>query len=186
MPVVLFGLLNMIFLYDEEEVDREAWKAKLKRIDFAGAILIIVAVASLLLGLDAGSQQSWSSPVAISYLCVSIAAFAAFGFVEDRVAAEPFIPKRILSTRSSVACFICNFLIYGWWLSILFQLPLSWEVGEAVTGSETGRRLLPGIFAGVVSSMIAGVVSHTCNIIQSVSQITDMNRQCKSPADFIG
>ena len=160
LPIILLGFLYMIFFFEDETAARkESWRQKLKRVDFAGAVAIIIDVASLLLGLDQGSEQSWTAPSTITCLCLSAFSFGLFGYVEDQLATEPFVPRRVIMTRTAGACLLCNFIIFGWWLSILFNLPLLWEATEGTSGSAIALRLLPGIIAGVVASLFAGVVS---------------------------
>ena len=158
VPIVVLGLLDMIFLYEEDKRPKRDWKLTLKRVDFLGAALIIIAVSTLLYALDAGAEKSWSSAPILGCLLVSALAFLAFGFVEEKVASEPFMPRRVIWSRTAIACMICNFLIFAWWLSVLFYLPLLWEVNEASSGSAVALRLLPAIIAGVLASLVAGLV----------------------------
>lgn len=159
VPIAALGLIGIIFFYEEDKRTKQAWKTSLKRVDFLGATLIIVAVSTLLYALDSGAEKSWSSAPIVGCLGVSILAFTLFTFVENKIATEPFIPKRVIWSRTAAACIICNFLIYAWWLAVLFYLPLLWEVNETASGSVIAVRLLPAIASGVLASLVAGLVS---------------------------
>ena len=134
------------------------WGTKLSRIDFLGAVALIASVFCLLLGLDRGSSVSWASTLTIVLLCASAVLFLAFGFVETKVATEPFAPGRIIFERSLLACYLCNFFSFGGWFAVIFYLPLYYQAVDGLSAAESGTRLIPAIIAGVAGSMIAGFV----------------------------
>ena len=134
------------------------WKTKLRRIDFLGAFVLVAAIILLLLGLDQGSNHSWSSPITIASLCISFPLFFLFVFVEIKVAAEPFAPGRIIFERSLVACFLCNFFAFGGWMTVLFYIPLFYQAVDGFSATQAGVRLLPNVFAGVSGSLTGGLL----------------------------
>lgn len=80
-----------------------------KRIDFSGALLLVVAVSIQLLGLGLGGNLlPWGSPWVIGALVGSILLFAAFVVVEGKTSAIPMIPLRMLKGRLPVATQIAN------------------------------------------------------------------------------
>ena len=164
--MVLVGFLNVCFLYSFTfSPHKEPLTRKLKRVDVAGAILIIATVASLLIGFDHGSNESWSSSATQGCLLASIAFFAAFFYVEIRVAVEPFAPASVLLNRPLAACLVSGFFIYGAWFGMLYHLPLYWQAVEGLSASQASLRLLPGVVTGVLGSLLAGVVrtlTHPC------------------------
>lgn len=134
------------------------WKTKLKRIDFLGSATLVIAVFALLLGLDRGSNDSWSTPIAIASTCVSIPIFAIFIYVEFRLASEPIAPKRIIFEPNLIACYGCNFFAFGGWMAILFYLPLFFQAVDDHSASQAGLRLLPAIVASVTGSLSGGLL----------------------------
>ncbi|KAK4692537.1 hypothetical protein P7C71_g4692, partial [Lecanoromycetidae sp. Uapishka_2] len=138
--------------------ETESLKSKLKSIDFGGAISIIIAISTLLLGLDHGSTHAWNSAPTIWYLLTSLIAFETFIFIEFRIATSPFAPSFILSERTLLACSFCNFFAYSAQLSTTYYLPLYWQAAEGLTATQAALRLLPGIAAGVIGSLISGWV----------------------------
>ena len=116
--------------------EASSWKSKLRRVDFPGALVLVCAVFSLLLGLDRGSNVSWSVPIALVPLCVSIPLFGLFVLVEQRYALEPFAPGRIIFERSLFACYLCNFFSFAGWYVILDLLTLAQGLLLTFTGSQ--------------------------------------------------
>ena len=66
------AFISVIFVLKPPEKESSDWGTKLRRIDFLGAFILILAVSALLLGLDHGSNISWSAPITITSLCVSV------------------------------------------------------------------------------------------------------------------
>lgn len=112
----------------------------------------------MLLGFDRGSNVSWSATATVVSLCLSAPLFVLFVFVEFRIAAEPFAPKRIIFERSLIACYLCNFFSFGAWLAALFYLPLYFQAVDGLSATQAGVRLLPGIVAGVSGSLFGGLL----------------------------
>jgi hypothetical protein len=134
------------------------WKTKLRRIDFPGAIVLIVAVLGFLVGFDRGSNVSWTLPLTVVSLSVSAFLFVLFVIVEIYYATEPFAPGHIIFDRGFVAAYGCNFFSFGGWLSGLFYLPLYFQAMDGVSATSAGLRLLPCICAGVSGSLFSGFV----------------------------
>ena len=134
------------------------WKTKFGRVDFPGALILICAIFTLLLGLDRGSNVAWRAPISIVCLCLSLPLFLAFVFVELKLAAEPFAPGRIIFEKSLVACYLCNFFSFAGFLSVIFYLPLFFQAVDGFTATQAGVRILPAIASGVTGSLFGGVL----------------------------
>jgi predicted MFS family arabinose efflux permease len=132
------------------------WRTKLRRIDFLGAVVLVGAVLGFLLGLDRGSNVSWSIPISYVPLAVSAVLFVVFVLVEIYVAAEPFAPGHLIFDRALFACYACNFFSFGGWLAGLFYLPLHFQAVDGVSATVAGMRLLPSIVCGVSGSLLSG------------------------------
>ena len=152
------AFLTVVFVLKLPKIPISDWKTKLRRVDFLGAFVLIGAVFTLLLGLDRGSNLAWRAPVSIASLCASLVLFIIFLIVEQRVAAEPFAPGRIIFGKTLIACYICNFSSFAGLLAIMFYLPLYFQAVDGFTATQAGVRLLPAILAGVFGSLSGGVV----------------------------
>lgn len=157
-PLCAIAFASVALILHLPKTDSSGWKTKIRRVDFLGALVMVCAVFALLLGLDRGSNVSWSSPLTIASLVVSLPLFSLFVLVEEKLAAEPFAPGRIIFERSLFACYLCNFFSFGGWLSMLFYLPLFYQAVNGFSASQAGVRLFPGIVAGVSGSLFAGIL----------------------------
>ena len=115
VPLCVLAFISVLFALDLPKTDSSDWRTKIRRVDFPGALVLVSAVFDLLVGLDTGANASWSSPIAITALCLAFPLFACFIVVEQRYAAEPFAPGRIIFNRSLVACYLCNFFSFAGW-----------------------------------------------------------------------
>ncbi|CAD6593456.1 MAG: hypothetical protein ASARMPREDX12_007212 [Alectoria sarmentosa] len=157
-PVCAAAFLSVALVLKLPKQNSSDWKTKLRRIDFLGAFVLVAAIFLLLLGLDRGSNNSWSAPITITSLCVSFPLFCLFIFVELKLAAEPFAPGRIIFKRSLVACYLCNFFGFGGWLAVLFYIPLFYQAVDGFSATQAGLRLLPNVLAAVSGSLTGGLL----------------------------
>jgi hypothetical protein len=150
------AIIAVALVLDLPQQDHSHWKEKVKRIDFLGAFVLIVAIFGLLVGLDRGSNVSWRNPITIAGLAMT-PLFAVFVLVEKYVASNPFAPGRIILNKSLFACYLCNFFAFGGWLAILFFIPLYWQVIGDYSASKAGLLLIPSIISGVSGSLFGGI-----------------------------
>jgi hypothetical protein len=152
----LISLVAVAYLLHLPQRDQMHWKSKLQRIDFLGAILLLCAVGATLVGLDRGSNVSWSNKVTIICLAVAFPLFLAFILVEIYVALEPFAPGHIIFEKSLIAAYICNFFSFAGWLAALFYIPLHFQAVYGLSATKASILLIPSIICGVLGSLFAG------------------------------
>ncbi|OOQ91150.1 MFS multidrug transporter [Penicillium brasilianum] len=157
-PMCILAFIAVSFMLKLPAQENSHWKDKLRRIDFLGAIVLIGAILGFLLGLDRGSNVSWTLPLTVASLSVSVVLFIAFILVEIYLAAEPFAPGHIIFNRTFFALYGCNFFSFGGWLAALFYIPLYFQAVHGVSATIAGLRLLPCILAGVSGSLFSGLV----------------------------
>ncbi|KAF7714829.1 MFS-type transporter [Penicillium ucsense] len=157
-PMCILAGIMVSLLLNLPAQESSHWKDKLRRVDFFGAIILVGAVLGFLLGLDRGSNVSWSLPLTIISLSVSAVLFIAFVLVEVCYAAEPFAPGHIIFSRTFFALYSCNFFSFGGWYAALFYLPLYFQAVDGVSATAAGLRLLPCILSGVCGSLLAGFI----------------------------
>lgn len=159
LPLIGLAVINIYFALDHSGTKSGNLTKKLKRVDFGGAISLIIAVSTLLLGLDHGSNHSWKARKTIWYLITSTLSFQTFLIIEFLLASDPSTPSSILTNRLLLAPLLCNLLAYSAQVSLTYYLPLYWQAALGLSATQSALRLLPGIGAGVLGSMISGWVS---------------------------
>lgn len=146
------------FVLDLPKVEDSHWVSKLKKIDFLGAFTLTGAVLCLLVGLDRGSNVSWSDQYTIIFCCVAIPFFAAFIFVEMKVASHPFAPGHIIFQRSLFASYASNFFLMSAYMGVMFYVPLYFQAVDGLSATQAGVRLIPVMICSVSGSLFGGRV----------------------------
>ncbi|HEU5240500.1 MAG TPA: MDR family MFS transporter, partial [Ornithinibacter sp.] len=125
------------------------------RIDWAGAVLLSVALVPLLLVAEQGREWGWTSGGAIA--CYVIGGLGAIGFFwqEWRMKEEAILPLAMFRNKtvgvSSIASVLIGVAMFGG----LAALPLYLQIVKGATPTEAGLLLLPmtlGIMIGSISS----------------------------------
>ena len=156
LPMCVIAIIGVALLLNLPKQEHSHWRSKLQRVDFLGALVLVAAVSTLLVGLDRGSNVSWSAVETLVPLCVSFPLMAAFALVEMKVASEPFAPGHIIFNRSLFAAFLCNFFSFGAVLGVLFFLPLFFQAVNGENATIAGAKLIPATVSGVSGSLFAG------------------------------
>ncbi|TQS31778.1 hypothetical protein Golomagni_07930, partial [Golovinomyces magnicellulatus] len=91
-PLCAVAFIAVYFVLELPRRSTDHLLDKVRRIDFLGAFVLIAAIVNLFMGLDYGANQGWEDLRAIIPLAVSPALFAAFIYVEMRIASNPFAP----------------------------------------------------------------------------------------------
>jgi EmrB/QacA subfamily drug resistance transporter len=135
---------------------------KRRRIDYAGAALLALALSGIVLVTDlGGSSYGWDSPTVVGLSAASAVALAAFLLVERR-AAEPVLPLRLFRNRAfwvtSLVGLVVGFAMFG---SITY-LPLFLQVVKGSSPTGSGLQMVPMMGGILTSSIVSGqLISRT-------------------------
>ncbi|KAI8614121.1 major facilitator superfamily domain-containing protein [Chytriomyces sp. MP71] len=133
-------------------------KEKLHRIDGLGALLLFTAIISMVTPLQlGGSVWAWNSPQVIALFAISPVLFAAFAYVELKVAAEPIIPASIFVNATVPAVLFSAFCLGATMLSGSYYLALFFQVVLGESSTQAGLENLPMVFGLVVLSITSGI-----------------------------
>lgn len=129
---------------------------KLRRVDFLGALVFVVAIASLLVGLDSGPVRGWRHSTTITTLLASPILFTFFFVIEAKLATEPFAPGRIIFHRSLLPSYLAQFFNPASQLTNFFLTPMYLQAVEAFNATTAGSLLVPCTVVGVLCTVVAG------------------------------
>ena len=125
------------------------------RIDWIGAILLVLGVVALLLALEQGQDRGWTSPTIVGLEVVALVLLLAFLLVESRVA-EPILPLEIFRNRTfSVAGGMSFLMGVGLFGAIVF-LPVYLQLVKGVAPTTAGLLMLPVMVGLLFASITAG------------------------------
>jgi EmrB/QacA subfamily drug resistance transporter len=133
---------------------RLPFKRRTAKLDFLGAGLLSLTIASLMIGLEEG-RHGWTQQHVLILLVVALLGLAAFIKVEQR-AEEPMIPLRLFSNdvvRTCALLGMCAGIVTygaGGFLSLYFQDSL------LVSPTESGLRTLPQMLGVTMATFGVG------------------------------
>ncbi|KAJ5594959.1 uncharacterized protein N7459_001167 [Penicillium hispanicum] len=137
---------------------KETDEAKIKRVDFLGAITLVLALVTLLLGLNTGGNQvPWTHPLVLTSLPLSVVFLGLFIYVETRVALEPIVPVKLLLDRTVAAACLTNWFTTMTVFGLLFYLPLYFQV-QGLSATAAGVRLIPQAIGTSLGSLGCGFI----------------------------
>lgn len=125
------------------------------KIDYWGAITIVLAVVSLLLALESVSLgEGWTSPLVMGGLVVFVISLVAFVLVERRVS-EPVIPLTLFQNRTFSAVVVILFAQGIAMFGAILYMPLFMQAVLGQSASASGQLMTPMVLA--MTAMNIGV-----------------------------
>lgn len=137
---------------------KDTQKDKLKRVDFLGAITLVITLVLLLLGLNTGGNQlPWAHPLVLTTLPLSAVALGIFVYIEANVASEPVIPVRLLLDRTVLSACLTNWFTTMNVFGLLFYVPIFFQV-QGMSTTAAGARLIPQSIGISIGSLGTGTL----------------------------
>jgi MFS family permease len=147
-------------------------KDKLKRVDFLGAITLVIALVLLLLGLNTGGNQvPWTHPLILTTLPLSAVVLGLFIYIEANYTSEPIIPVRLLLNRTVLAACLTNWFTTMTVFGLLFYVPIFFQV-QGLSATAAGLRLVPQAIGCSIGSLGAGFLMRSSGRYKIYNYIT--------------
>ncbi|KAJ3154581.1 hypothetical protein HDU89_007819 [Geranomyces variabilis] len=164
LPVVMGPVAAALVAYSLKLPTPEgSWSSKVKRIDFWGMILLATSLTCLLLALSwGGNQAPWASAQVIVTLACGVIALIAFVYVEARVAAEPFIPMRLLTKwefRNFPIMVVARTFLFFQQFGVYFYMPIYLQLIREESATKSGISLLPFLVPASMACILANLIS---------------------------
>jgi EmrB/QacA subfamily drug resistance transporter len=126
------------------------------RVDYLGALLIVLTAASALLGLTlGGTTHPWDSPRIVGLFAAALISLGLFLWVESR-AAEPILPLRLFRIPTFRIGTLASFVMSMAFLGVVMFMPLYMQVVQGISATQSGVSLLPLMGGLIVSSIGCG------------------------------
>ncbi|MEI7769949.1 MAG: MDR family MFS transporter [Chloroflexales bacterium] len=128
------------------------------KIDYAGAVTLLLAVVPLLLALTLDkTQNAWSSPLVLGMLALSAVGLALFIVAETRASA-PILPLHLFRNRTFALTSLIGVAVGATLFAAIFFLSIYMVnvLGESAT--EAGTTLIPLMLSLVTSSVLSSQI----------------------------
>lgn len=126
------------------------------KIDYAGAVLLMLALGSLVLFTSLGGRTfAWSSPEIIAMIVLAGVGLFAFVLVEMR-ASEPVLPLALFKLNVFAITTSIGFVLGVAMLGTITFVPLYLQVAKGISPTVSGLQMLPMMFGTLVGSTVSG------------------------------
>jgi MFS family permease len=129
-----------------------------KAFDNAGSLLLIIAVSTLVLGMNLGGNVlPWVSPIVIAALAIAAVSTIWLIYIEKK-AARPVMPLVLLSTRPRGNLIYGNFFANVGYNTLLFNIPLFFQAVKLESASASGYRIGPAFVFSTTIAVATGFI----------------------------
>ncbi|CUS23798.1 LAQU0S12e00254g1_1 [Lachancea quebecensis] len=170
VPVSAAGtLVAYFFVHDRNPATNDGplvakttgWET-LKKIDFTGALLLVLGLVCQLFFLTInssakGESSQWYNPQSIVLAVSTGFSLILFAYVERTTTANPIIPHDLLSQMHGTTVLVISVLVGFVAYAYIFTLPLYFQVVVGDTAAKAGLRLTIPSFCTPIGGVITGL-----------------------------
>jgi len=132
------------------------------RIDWPGALALIVGLTPLLLLAENGRDWGWGSLLSLGVLAVGLLGIAGFVLAERRYGNDALLPLHLFRGRTFGIGSLLNFILGMGMFGGLATLPLYLQIVKGASPTKAGLLLLPLTIGIMSGSVVSGqVISRT-------------------------
>ena len=129
---------------------------KAHKIDYSGALLLIIGVTALLLGVSVfGPQDGWTDSKTLIAGAITLAFLVAF-LVREKYANEPILPLTLFKNHTFSITSLLGFIIGAGMFGAIIMLPLYLQVVKQDSATIAGLKLIPFMLGIVSMSIFSG------------------------------
>ncbi len=133
--------------------------AKNHRIDWMGAVTIVIAVVPLLLVAENGRDWGWASTESIAMYVTGGVGIIAFILAERAAKHEALLPLTLFKSRTFSMATILGVLVGVGMFGGMMTLPLLLQIVMGATPTEAGFMMLPMVAGMMTATIISGQIT---------------------------
>ncbi len=134
---------------------------KVKRehsIDYLGAILLVGAVVSVLIGTSiSGPENGWNAPITLAYFGGGALLALLFLYWEGK-AKEPILPLALFKNHTFSLTSVISFFVGVGMFGAIIMLPLYLQVIQQNSATSAGLKLIPLMLGIVATTITSGIL----------------------------
>lgn len=125
-------------------------------IDYAGTLLMILGLTSLLLAItQIGQGHAWNDSAVLGLLAVALAGLGVFVWHERRFR-EPLLPMRLFANRSAVLCWCTVFFTSFQAISLSVLIPMRFQTVTGSGADSAALHMLPLAIGLPIGAFLGG------------------------------
>ena len=129
------------------------------RIDWQGALTIVVGVVPMLLVAENGRQWGWASTTSIAMYAISIVGIVSFIFAERAAGEEAILPLKLFKNRTFALTTVLGVIVGIGMFGGMMTLPLLLQIVNGVTPTQSGFLMLPMVAGMMVATTVSGQIT---------------------------
>lgn len=127
-----------------------------QKIDWWGAVTIVIAVVPFLLVAEQGRVWGWSSPLSIAMYLLGTTGIISFILIERKMKDTALLPLKLFSEPTFARTQLMGFIIGIGMFGGMITLPLVLQVVYGASPTQAGLLILPMVGGLMVSSIVSG------------------------------
>lgn len=124
------------------------------KLDIPGAITGTIAMIAIVFAIIEGIQKGWGDPLIVGSFAVAIVSTALFIVIERRTE-QPLLPMAFFRQRDFTGSMVGMFFIMFALMSVMFYMPQFFQLGQGLSASASGLRLMPLALMMMIGAPIA-------------------------------
>ncbi len=150
LPIGIIGLFMAITFIHESRSKRE-----FPAFDFQGALVLGIALSSLVLVLDKGLSWGWLSLYSI--ICYAVTVLSTLYFIQiERNHPEPIVDLKFFKNNIFVQALLNNFIVFMGMMGSVFLIPIFAQTFLGYGATETGYLFIPMAVCIMIGAPIGG------------------------------
>ncbi|KAG0169205.1 hypothetical protein DFQ30_003870 [Apophysomyces sp. BC1015] len=142
--LILYSCKLRNYNLDENNLPWKNLRHNLRKIDFVGALTLLIANISFVTATSlGGNTHPWSDPLIITLLASAVIFFTTFGLYELNWAKHPLLSAELMKNRNVVAVCVNNFFICSATMTFVYLVPQFFMGVLGYNASSAGMWVLP-------------------------------------------
>jgi len=129
------------------------------RIDWLGALTIVVGVVPMLLVAENGRQWGWTSTTSIAMYALSIIGIVSFIFAERAAGEEAILPLKLFQNRTFALTTVLGVIVGIGMFGGMMTLPMLLQIVNGVTPTQSGFLMLPMVAGMMIATTVSGQIT---------------------------
>ncbi len=136
------------------------------RIDWWGAVSLVVALVPLLTVAEQGRTWGWGSPRSLG--CYAVGALGALAFVlaERRMGEDALIPLRIFRLRAAAVVIAASVIVGSAMFGAITVLPQYMQIVHGASPTKAGLMMLPMVLGMMSAGIVTGQITSRTGTIR--------------------
>jgi EmrB/QacA subfamily drug resistance transporter len=136
------------------------------RIDWWGALSLVVALVPLLTVAEQGRAWGWGDGRSIACYAVGAAGVAAFLLVERAMGEDALIPLRIFRLRAAAVVIAASVVVGAGMFGAITVLPQYMQIVHGASPTKAGLMMLPMVVGMMSAGIIVGQITSRTGVIR--------------------